>query len=61
MEDFFSARLASRSTLNFFVLVVFALGFTLFILKKANEAVDELKNLVGQEIYLKSSVREIEN
>ena len=61
MEDFFSARLASRSTLNFFVLVVFALGFTLFILKKANEAIDELKNLVGQEIYLKSSVREIEN
>jgi len=61
MEDFFSARLASRSTLNFFVLVVFALGFTLFILKKANEAVDELKNLVGQEIYLKSSVREIKN
>ena len=61
MEDFFSARLASRSTLNFFVLVVFALGFTLFILKKANEAIDELKNLVGQEIYLKSSVREIKN
>lgn len=54
-------KVNQRSALSFFVLIIFAIAATLFILKKANEAVGELRGLVGQEVYLKSSIEKIEN
>lgn len=54
MGDSFSARLELRSVLSFFVLMVFVVATALFLLKKADEAVNEFKVLASQEVYLKS-------
>jgi len=44
--------LNKRSALNFVVFVAFALGMTIFILNKAEQAIEEIKRLNDAPVYL---------